>query len=178
MQSPKRKRVDGAGGSDDALLCGTKTRSVQRAYGAAECGHQCATLIHGASYVRPKRRCPEAQADASSRSRLIEARDTWLEILSMIPSGKHAIRWLPPFDLLMRALDLGLDPAEAFRLRQMFMTCHADRARGGGREECRQFLIVLRAVAASFTETVDLSLGQGFAPATASAFQWSNAHTF
>lgn len=104
-----------------------------------------------------QRNCSGAQA-SNSLSGLIEARDRWQDLLSRIPKGRHAIRWLPPLDVLMRTIEHGLDPYEAFKLRQMYATCHTERARGGGGEQCRQFLAMLRGMGTSFVASVNESL--------------------
>jgi len=109
-----------------------------------------------------RRNMPKLQQDDPyvCEARLREAREVWLKLLSMIPTKMGRKIWLPPRDVFMDATDRGILPCTAVTLRQSFAVCCTERARGGGRVQCTEFLEQLRAVGISFIASLDSARSQ------------------
>ena len=100
-----------------------------------------------------------ARPGTDETTRLLEARETWLQLLSQIPAVLpcKGEAWLPAYELFYRATGQGILEETALNLRQWYAVCSAERACGGGRAECNKFLAMLRSVGSSFTNSVESS---------------------
>lgn len=105
---------------------------------------------------KPPKKTSGAQPP-TQMSDLVKACDAWNALLSLLPQGRHEVKWLPPHDAFMHTISQGICPSEAFKLKQMYATCHTERARGGGREQCRELLDFIRVIGTSFVNSIKQS---------------------